>query len=140
MRKVTNTGLKYTSFALLATVANLLAQETSIHIYSSEFDVYLGIINGAIVGLLIKYNLDKKYIFIYHPDSTTDDLKKFVMYGFTGVATTIIFWASEISFHLIYKTKTMRYSGATIGLILGYAVKYVLDNRFVFSEQPKQDN
>lgn len=140
MGKVTNTGLKYTSFALIATAANLLTQETSVHIYSGEFDIYLEIINGTIVGLLIKYILDKKYIFIYHPDSTNDDLKKFLMYGLTGVATTIIFWASEISFHLIYETKTMRYSGATIGLILGYAVKYVLDNRFVFSEKPKQDN
>jgi len=81
MGKVTNTGLKYTSFALVATVTNLLAQETSVLIYSSEFDVYLGIINGTIVGLLIKYNLDKKYIFIYRPDSTTDDLKKFYCMG-----------------------------------------------------------
>ena len=135
MGNVENISLKYTGFALLASAMNLFVQEISIQIYSGSFDIYVGILNGTIIGLIFKYNLDKNYIFIYHPRKTTDDLKTFLMYGLTGTATTIIFWTTEILFHLIWETKIMRYSGAAIGLTFGYAVKYALDKHFVFFDR-----
>ena len=66
MGNVENIGLKYTGFALLASAMNLFVQEISIQIYSGSFDIYVGILNGTIIGLIFKYNLDKNYIFILY--------------------------------------------------------------------------
>ena len=120
---------------MLATLANLLAQELSVRIYSGEFSIYVGILFGTLAGLLSKFYLDKRYIFSYQATSSFDDMRKFVSYSFTGIGTTLLFWITEISFELIYATKTARYFGAVIGLSIGYVVKYHLDKHYVFSKR-----
>ena len=101
--------------------------------------ILFSILNGTIIGLLVKYSLDKKYIFNFYPTSTFDDLKTFLIYAGTGIGTTFIFWTTEISFHLVYESKPMRYIGAVIGLTIGYTLKYFLDGNFVFSAPKSQD-
>ena len=54
---------KYTLFALLATLLNLLAQEAVARIYDGAFALYLAMGCGTGMGLVSKYLLDKKYIF-----------------------------------------------------------------------------
>jgi len=52
-----------------------------------------------------------------------------------GLATTLIFWGFEFSFHYFFETKEMRYLGGVIGLAIGYLTKYHLDKRFVFRKE-----
>jgi putative flippase GtrA len=86
---------------------------------------------GTLSGLLLKYFLDKKYIFFYETSSKKDDGKKFFLYSLMGVFTTLIFWAFELGFEFLWQKK---YLGAVIGLLIGYIVKYQLDKRYVFKD------
>ena len=87
---------------------------------------------GTIAGLLVKYALDKRYIFYYETKRKSDDIKKFFIYSCMGVITTFIFWGTEICFATIWHHEISKYIGAVIGLSIGYITKYNLDKRFVF--------
>ena len=127
--------IKYVSFAILATLANLVAQEITIQIYQGYYPIYLAMLVGTAAGLVCKYLLDKHYIFFYQSRSTQDQIQKFIAYGLTGALTTLVFWGFELGFEYLFATKLARYLGAIIGLSIGYGVKYQLDNRYVFSKQ-----
>ena len=122
----------YTAFAIVATFFNILAQDIFSYIYSGPFYILVSIIIGTGVGLVIKYILDKKYIFKYKTQNAQHDGKVFMLYTLMGIFTTIIFWGFEFGFHAIFATKEMRYVGGVIGLMIGYICKYYLDKRFVF--------
>jgi len=122
----------YTIFALFATVANIGSQEISIQIYQGTFAIMLSIFIGTGVGLVLKYWLDKRYIFQYQTQSISHGSKTFTLYTIMGLVTTFIFWGFELAFEAIYGTKEMRYLGGVIGLAIGYYVKYQLDKRYVF--------
>ena len=122
----------YSVFAIIATMANILGQDVAIRLYSGHFAVTLSMIVGTGVGLVVKYVLDKKYIFQYKSDTLSHDIKLFYLYTLMGVATTLIFWGFEFAFDHIFQTKEMRYLGGVIGLAIGYVVKYQLDKRYVF--------
>ncbi len=128
----TKIALMYTIFALFATVANIGSQEVAITLYQGSFAVMLSILVGTAVGLVLKYWLDKRYIFQYQTQSIQHDSKTFTLYTIMGVVTTFIFWGFELTFDAIYGTKEMRYLGGVIGLAIGYYVKYQLDKRYVF--------
>lgn len=51
------------SYALIATVANIGAQDLAICAYTGAFAVLLSVAIGTGVGLVVKYMLDKRYIF-----------------------------------------------------------------------------
>ena len=122
----------YTAFAIVATFFNILAQDIFSYIYSGPFYILVSIIIGTGVGLVIKYVLDKKYIFKYKTQNAQHDGKVFMLYTVMGIFTTIIFWGFEFGFHAIFETKEMRYVGGVIGLMICYICKYYLDKRFVF--------
>lgn len=128
-------AIKYSCFAALATLANLLAQEISFSIYAGPYFIYLAMAFGTLAGLITKYLLDKKYIFAFKTRSTHESVKTFIGYGMTGVATTLLFWSFELGFEALIGGKTARYLGAIIGLAIGYGVKYRLDKRYVFLPQ-----
>ncbi len=125
-------ALMYTIFALFATVANIGSQEIAITLYQGSFAIMLSILVGTAVGLVLKYWLDKRYIFQYQTQSIQHGSKTFTLYTIMGVITTFIFWGFELAFEAIYGTKEMRYLGGIIGLAIGYYVKYQLDKRYVF--------
>ncbi len=129
-----NITIKYILFAIFSTIINLLAQFISFKIYDGFLSLYLAMFFGTLSGLVVKYILDKKYIFYHKPKNKKDDGKKFLLYSFMGVFTTIIFWGFEIIFDYIFQVKEAKYIGAIIGLSIGYIVKYYLDKRFVFKE------
>lgn len=122
----------YAAFALVAALCNILAQDIFNYLYSGVFSLFISIIIGTFVGLVIKYILDKKYIFKYHTQSAKHNRKTFILYTSMGVITTLIFWGFEFTFDYIYQTKQMRYVGGLIGLAIGYICKYYLDKHFVF--------
>ena len=55
-----------------------------------------------------------------------------MLYGFTAVFTTAVFWGAEWLFDLTFGSVAGRLLGGAIGLASGYAIKYRLDKRFVF--------
>jgi putative flippase GtrA len=125
-------AIKYVSFALIATAANIGAQDLVIRNYSGAFDILASVVVGTGVGLVVKYILDKRYIFRFRARSIAHDSQIFALYTVMGLATTVIFWGFEFGFHFIFETKEMRYLGGAIGLGIGYLTKFHLDKRYVF--------
>ena len=125
-------AINYAILALIATAANIGAQDLVIRTYSGAFDILVSIVVGTGVGLVVKYILDKRYIFRFRARSVAHDSKTFALYTVMGLATTVIFWGFEFGFHHILETKEMRYLGGVIGLAIGYLTKYHLDKRYVF--------
>jgi putative flippase GtrA len=129
-------ALIYTSLALVATAANIAAQDIALRIYAGPLQLVASIAVGTAIGLVVKYVLDKKYIFSFRARDAVHDGRIFALYTATGVFTTLVFWAFEFGFELAFGDRMMRYAGAVIGLAIGYALKYRLDRRFVFQQEP----
>lgn len=128
----TKLAINYAIFALIATAANIGAQDLVIRTYSGAFNILASVVVGTGVGLVVKYILDKRYIFRFRARSVAHDTQTFALYTIMGLATTVVFWGFEFGFQHIFETKDMRYLGGVIGLVIGYLTKYHLDKRYVF--------
>ncbi|CAK0762304.1 GtrA domain-containing protein [Gammaproteobacteria bacterium] len=128
-------ALFYSIFALIATAANIGSQDIATRCYTGSYAVTLSVVFGTVVGLLMKYVLDKKYIFKFQTKSVAHDTQVFALYTLMGILTTTIFWSFEFGFDLWFASKTARYLGGVVGLSIGYWMKYHLDKRFVFHKQ-----
>lgn len=124
----------YIAFAVIATFANLASQRLWLSVYSLDHAIPLAILVGTAVGLVVKYLLDKFYVFQDLSHGLQDHSRQFSLYALAGVGTTMIFWGSEYLFHVIWQTQFMRELGAIIGLAIGYTIKYQIDQRFVFNQ------
>ncbi|MBU4611149.1 GtrA family protein [Achromobacter sp. GG226] len=125
-------ALAYAAFAGLATLANLLAQEGVLALLRGALALYPAMVVGTGVGLVVKYLLDKRYIFAFYARDAAHERETFLRYAVTGLITTVIFWGAEIAFHLAFGTTQARHAGAVLGLAVGYVIKYRLDKRHVF--------
>jgi putative flippase GtrA len=123
-------ALRYLIFAVIATIANLGVQRLVLAGGDGWF--VWAVLAGTAVGLVIKYLLDKRWIFFDTSTGTAAHARKFTLYTVMGLLTTAIFWGMETAFWLIYSTDAMRELGAIIGLTIGYVVKYWLDRKYVF--------
>ncbi len=124
--------LLYSLFAVIAMAANILAQEAALLLYGDAYAMAFAILSGTAVGLVVKFLLDRHYIFAASSRPLHRDLGRFIAYGSTGVLTTLLFWGTEIAFDLLFDSRMARYAGAVLGLSLGYVIKYRLDRRYVF--------
>ena len=127
-----NLVILYTLFATLSTVANIGAQDMAGRVYAGPFALTASMVVGTGVGLVVKYVLDKRWIFRFKASNARHDASTFVLYTAMGLVTTAIFWAFEFGFEHAFETKEARYMGAVLGLAIGYLAKYRLDKRFVF--------
>lgn len=125
--------LRYAGFAVLATLANLGVQRLVLLGGDSGIVFALAIGAGTLAGLVVKYVLDKRWIFFDDATGLRAHGRKFTLYTIMGIVTTAIFWGTETAFWLIWHTDAMRETGAVIGLMVGYVIKYNLDRRFVFT-------
>lgn len=125
----------YVLFAVIATLANLFGQEVTTMLIDSQHELFLSMLVGTALGLIVKYLLDKKFIFQYTTETASKNFMTFLLYSGMGVVTTCIFWVTEYAFDAWFDTKTMRYVGAIIGLSIGYITKFYLDKKFVFVER-----
>tara|TARA_Y100000768_G_C23618606_1_gene513943 strand:- start:61 stop:363 length:303 start_codon:yes stop_codon:yes gene_type:complete len=98
------------------------------------YETYIAIANGTIAGLLVKYLLDKYYIFNLNVKEYSSS-NTFVPYVLTSILTTIIFWVTELWFINYIQIPYTEYIGAIVGLSMGYTLKYFLDRDFVFNEK-----
>lgn len=128
-------ALIYTILAIVATATNIGTQDIVIRAYTGPMAIIVSVIMGTGVGLVVKYILDKRYIFAFQSKNLSHDSQVFFLYSVMGVITTLIFWGFEFGFHLIFETREMRYLGGVIGLAVGYVTKYHLDKRYVFRKE-----
>ena len=124
-----STFLLYVVFAGVATVANLAAQELFLRVSGS---LAVAILAGTVAGFATKYVLDKKWVFSDRYTTHRQELRKVTLYGAFSVATTLVFWLFEVAFWMAWRTDFAKYTGAVLGLAVGYAIKFVLDRTFVF--------
>ncbi|WP_255556689.1 GtrA family protein [Methylococcus sp. Mc7] len=129
------TALWYSFFALIATAANIGSQDVAVRLYQGIYSVTASVLVGTAVGLVVKYVLDKKYIFRFKVKGLGHDTRTFALYTLMGLVTTGVFWGFEFGFDYLFQTKTLRYAGGVIGLALGYLMKYHMDKRFVFRQR-----
>lgn len=124
---------RYALFAVAATAGNLLAQAAILAVYADIGALIAALGVGTVVGLVIKYELDRRYIFHFRSRTKKEHGRSFVLYSFSGMATTVIFWGSEIALHLASDGwPPAKYMGGAIGLAIGYVIKYQLDKRYAF--------
>jgi len=124
---------RYVFFALIATVSNLAVQRYVLWFGDNGFFFALAVGTGTLVGLALKYILDKRWIFGDMSVGFKAHGKRFSLYTAMGIITTAIFCSIETIFWLFWQTDAMRELGAVIGLSIGYVVKYNLDRRYVFT-------
>ena len=124
-------ALLYALFCAVAIVVNIGSQDLVLRLWPSG--IWFSIIVGTGTGLVVKYVLDKRFIFRFTAQSASHDGKTFVLYTLMGVVTTAVFWGCEYGFWWTFGTARMRYLGGVIGLVIGYLAKYHLDKKFVFS-------
>lgn len=122
----------YALFAVVATLMNLGTQRIVLSAGQGKLVFALAILAGTAVGLVVKYLLDKRWIFADMTTGVAAHGRRFGLYTATGIITTAIFWGMETGFWLVWGTDFMRELGAVTGLAIGYVSKYFLDRRFVF--------
>ncbi len=126
--------VRYVLFAVVATLANLITQEAVIRT-APVAPLTLSILMGTVAGFILKYVLDKRWVFEDEYGGHRQELQKITLYGAFSVLTTLIFWGFEVAFWMIWQTDLAKYTGAVLGLAIGYAAKFVLDRTFVFKER-----
>ena len=126
--------LRYAAFAVVATIVNLGVQRLVLGFGDSAIYFALAMGAGTLAGLVVKYILDKRWIFYDLATGVKAHGEKFSRYTAMGLITTAIFWGTETAFWLIWQTDLMRELGAIIGLSIGYVTKYHLDRRYVFTD------
>jgi len=126
--------LRYAGFAVVATLANLGAQRLVLAgadpVAAGRFVLAMAV--GTGVGLVVKYLLDKRWIFYDRTTGARAQGAQFALYTAMGLVTTAIFWLTETAFWLAWGTDLARETGAVLGLGVGYVTKYLLDRRYVF--------
>lgn len=128
---LTGLVLRYGFFAAIATLVNLVAQRGALALWP---ELLPAMVVGTAAGLVVKYLLDKQWIFFDGATGLVQHGRKFFLYSAMGIVTTLIFWGFETGAWALWKTEAAREGGAVLGLAIGYVVKFRLDRRFVFSD------
>lgn len=123
--------LRYSCFAAIAILVNLAAQRGVLALWP---ELLPAMVAGTGAGLVVKYILDKHWIFFDSATGLAQHGRKFILYSAMGVVTTMIFWGSETGAWYVWGSEFAREAGAVIGLTIGYVVKFLLDRRFVFTD------
>jgi len=125
-------AILYALIALIAMAANIGMQEVVVRAYRGPLQLVLSVAAGTGFGLVVKYALDKRFIFRFRSLDNLHEARTFALYTLMGLGTTLVFWSFEFGFQYAFQTKELRYLGAVIGLTIGYWAKYQLDKHFVF--------
>ncbi|MBQ4824995.1 MULTISPECIES: GtrA family protein [unclassified Leisingera] len=130
--------VRYTAFAVVATAVNLATQRAVLQLGESAAHFTAAMAAGTLAGLVVKYLLDKRWIFFDQHSGLKHQGRTFSLYALMGVATTAVFWITETLFWITWGTDGAREAGAVLGLVIGYTVKYQLDRHFVFTQGAKE--
>ena len=91
----------YAFFAVLATLANLATQRVVLLLGDSGTLFVLVVGAGTAMGLVIKYVLDKHWIFGDMSVGVKAHSRRFSLYTAMGLVTIVMFWGMEIRFWLV---------------------------------------
>jgi putative flippase GtrA len=127
-------AVRYVLFAVLATLVNLATQEIAVRL-APIAPLEISILAGTAAGFAVKYVLDKRWIFYDAYTTHRDEARKVTLYALFSVVTTLIFWGFEVSFWTLWRTGFAKYTGAVLGLAIGYTAKFALDQTYVFRER-----
>lgn len=122
----------YVTFAVIAACANFGSQWIVLEACTGFLRVWIALFVGTGVGLVVKYVLDKRWIFMFQTKSVKHEGKTFVIYTVFSVVTTLVFWVFELGALVIFGTQSAQFVGGAVGLSIGYLVKYQLDKRYTF--------
>ena len=100
--------------------------------YRGFLDVEISILLGTLVNVPFRYIVEKIYIFNFKSLNWKHDSQIFVLYLYSSVFTTLIFWTVEYCFYIFFASDLMRYLGGILGLSIGFFIKYQLDRKYVF--------
>lgn len=128
------TALLYAIFSAIAMATNVCSQMLSLVVYDGSYAVEISILVGTIIGMPVRYFLDKRFIFYFQAKSIRMHGQVMLLYVCMSVITTCLFWGTEYAFHLIFDSDRMRYFGAILGLTIGSFAKYQLDKKYVFTK------
>ncbi|MDX7952830.1 GtrA family protein [Lichenihabitans sp. Uapishka_5] len=128
----------YAVFAAIAAGLNLGTQWCCVALASRmgvplSMALWPALVVGTGTGLVVKYGLDKRFIFDDRSKGLKAHGRQFSLYTLMGLTTTAIFWGTEFLFSRLDPSGRLIYLGGAIGLAVGYVVKYELDRRFVFT-------
>jgi len=123
---------RYALFAAIATATNIAVQMVFQGLYDGSHRLVGAMAAGTLAGLVVKYLLDRRWIFHDRRQGLAAHGGVFFLYTLTGVATTAVFWATELAFDALSQDARMKYVGAVLGLAIGYFAKYHLDRRITF--------
>ena len=139
MKRSVRIAVAYTLFAVLATLVNLGSQWLTLRVIARlglslplGLDVLAALVVGTGTGLVVKYVLDKRYIFNDFSTGAAVHARKFSLYTAMGLVTTVIFWGAEFLGAWRDPRGPGLYIGGALGLAVGYVIKYHLDKMFVF--------
>ncbi|SFQ63835.1 GtrA-like protein [Roseivivax halotolerans] len=125
--------MRYAAAAAICVATNLAAQEAVMQTAPTA-PLMVSIVIGTGVGFLVKHVIDKTWTFREPYITPAAEARRITLSGVFSVLTTIIFWGFELGFYTIWGTDIAKYTGAVLGLTIGYVVKYMLDRRMVFRE------
>lgn len=87
---------------------------------------------GLFVGFVIKYLLDKKYVFNDGYENRKAETKKAGLYAFMSILCTILSVGITGSFKIVVGVQFAKRIGWFLGLLFGYTAKFFLDKKYVF--------
>jgi len=123
--------IRYVVFAVAAALCNLASQEATARLVPSR-PLMASVLVGTGFGFVVKYVLDKRWIFFDDFGGHASEFCKVVAYGLFSIGTTLLFWGLELGAWQVWHTAAARYAGAVVGLALGNWIKYLLDRHYVF--------
>jgi putative flippase GtrA len=123
---------RYAIFAVIAGLANFGSQAAIILVSSGAWNAWIAMLAGTAVGMVVKYYLDRRWIYGFRSDSLTHEGRTFSLYTLFSILTTALFWGFEMGFFMIFNTTIAQFTGGAIGLTLGYVAKYQFDKKFTF--------
>jgi len=127
------TPFKYAIFALIAILVNLAVQALFTELTPAmSYKLMYALLLGTAAGFFTKYELDRLFIFHKDFEGIKKESRQIGFYAATGFLTTIIFWAIEYGFVVVWQHRLSQYMGGLAGLSIGYVVKYHLDRKYVF--------
>ena len=124
--------IRYLILCFFAIFLNIVSQQIFLLFFAGPYSIEISILIGTIMTFFLRFYLEKNFVFLKDKFSFKTESMLY-MYFVSSIFTTLIFWIFEYSFHLFFDTDFLRYIGATIGLLVGFYIKYKIDKGLTFN-------
>ena len=127
-------------YAIVAGVTialNVLFQRIVFRLYDGPNAIFYAMIGGALVALIVKYFLDRIFIFSV---KSGPQASEFLRYAFTGGLITLVYFIVEHMIWNTFQTEFARDVGIVLGMTAGYGLKFLIDRDFVFRARQNASN